>query len=93
MEVDLKESTPWFIEVFVPRPSAFMSFLEERGIKTRKMYPPVHRQKIYKQYYKPKDFPVSKKWSRKGVWLPSSLSLTNKDIDYICENIICYFEK
>ena len=45
------------------------------------MYPPLNNQKIYSDN---KNHPVSKKVGDIGLWLPSSVQLSNEEIAYIC---------
>lgn len=80
---DLSRTTPWSIDIYVNNPSKLASYLEGRGIGTRRVYPAIHTQKIYRdKSYKGK-FPVSTNYANTGLWLPSSTQLTNKEIDYI----------
>ena len=55
--------------------------LEKNNIITRYVYPPINTQKIYSKF---KNLPVSNYYCRRGLWLPSSLDLKNKEIDKIC---------
>ena len=61
--------------------------LEEKNIFTRYVYPPLNSQKIYKHF---KNLPVSDFYCKRGLWLPSSIDITNKDIDKICKLINKY---
>ena len=62
----------------------FADSLEKKKILTRYVYPPLNTQKIYKQF---KGLPISNFFCKRGLWLPSSLDLKNKDIDNICKII------
>jgi len=79
---NLEFTTPWFIDIEVEngKRDELKSHLQESGIQTRVMYPPVHLQKAYNY---PGNFPVSTRIGRNGLWLPSSSQLTNEEIDYI----------
>ena len=46
-EQDLKNTTPWFIDVLCERRNQLQGHLKERGIGTRAMYSPINRQKAY----------------------------------------------
>lgn len=62
---------PWFIPHYSPNRKKIMAKLKEKGIGTRAFYPSIG------------DFPVAKKVSKHGFWLPSSLSLTKSQVDHI----------
>ena len=64
--------------------TSFANALKANGIGTRPMYPPINKQKAYNLVG---EFPVSEMIGQKGIWLPSSIDLTNDDIDHICETI------
>ena len=61
--------------------------LYEAGIETRPVFYPMHTLPIYGNYNKKEKFPVSEKLARNGLNLPSSSTLTDKDIIFICEKI------
>lgn len=88
---DLKNTSPWFIDIYVKNRGALAAHLESKGIGTRKIYPPVHTQKIYHKAYRRKHFPVSVHYSNRGLWLPSSSKLSNAQIDYIIDSIREYY--
>ena len=69
--------TPWFIEAIAPQLIA--DYLAKQGIGTRPIYPPIHTQPIYPDG----DYPVAEAISRNGLWLPSSLTLEEKDVRFI----------
>lgn len=74
---------PWFLEVLVSDRDRVYEGMKEAGIATRKLYPPVHTQKIYKR----KGFPVASRVCARGLWLPSSLHLKEKDILFIKDKL------
>jgi len=57
-----------------------------RGIETRSFFIPIHLQPIYRRKFK-RGFPVSEELCRKGLYLPSSSSLTHKEIEKIASEI------
>lgn len=87
---DLKNTTPWFIDVLVENREKLIAFLKENNIGTRLMYPPINKQKAYQV---PGEHPVSNLVGEKGLWLPSASQLTNSQIDYICEKIERFYSK
>lgn len=65
--------------------------LLEKGIDTRTFFIPMHQQPIYKKLNLvdlKEEFPVSEELSRKGLYLPSGSSLTDKQIKQVCEALI-----
>ena len=62
------------------------------NIGTRAMYPPLSLQKAFK-YAPAGSFPISEAIGKKGLWLPSSVNLTQDNISKICSLIIKFFRK
>ena len=83
-EQDLKNTTPWFIDVLVEKREQLQNYLKENGIGTRVMYPPINKQKAYQI---PGKYPISELVGQKGLWLPSASQLINEEIDYITYKI------
>ena len=63
--------------------------LQKIGIGSRPFFWPMHKQKIFKYLNidKSNKFKNSEYISKYGFYLPSSLSLKNHEIDYICDKI------
>lgn len=57
--------------------------LAKRGIETRAFFVPMHLQPIYFQKYKGQRFPRAEELCAKGFYLPSSSSLTRREIEFI----------
>jgi len=66
-----------------------INYLEKSNIETRIFYPPIHRLKPYRDL--DKNYSNSSDISDKGLWLPSSVTLENKEIDFICRKIKNFF--
>lgn len=81
-------NTPWMVDIYVDNPQDLKDYLKDNKIETRLMYPPLHKQPYIKE---PIELPVSEGFSKKGIWLPSSVNLTDKQLYYICEKIVEYF--
>ena len=81
---DLKNTTPWFIDVKVDKRDKLMTYLKQNKIGSRVMYPPINKQQAYNVEG---EHIVSNEIGVKGLWLPSSSKLTNEQIDYIIEQI------
>ena len=54
-------------------------------------YPPIHRLPPYKD--KDVKFKTTSEISDKGIWLPSSVTLNEEDIEYVCKKIISLSKK
>lgn len=83
-EQDLKNTTPWFIDVLCERRDQLQEHLKAMGIGTRVMYPPINMQDAYRR---PGFYPVSELVGEKGLWLPSSAQITDAQIDSVCDAI------
>jgi len=88
---DLTQTTPWFVDIYVSNPDRMMTYLSKQGIGSRRIYPPVSSQKIYRQAFKKDKFPVSKKYASRGLWLPSSVKLTDTEIKTVTKAIHSYY--
>jgi perosamine synthetase len=62
-------------------------FLADRAIETRTFFIPMHLQPIYFQPDSARRFPVAEMLCQRGCYLPSSASLTESQIDFICSRI------
>lgn len=84
---DLEDTAPWFMDILVERRQELIDYLHKNQIGSRPFYPSIHTQAPYNKWgdYKEKHFPVSEEISKKGLWLPSSFTLTDKTILYICK--------
>ena len=92
IKTDLSKITPWMIDIILDsknKKNKLINYLEKNSVETRIFYPPIHRLKPYK---KPdQDYKNSSDISDKGLWLPSSITLKNKEIDFICRKIKDFF--
>ena len=63
--------------------------LNKQGIGARPFFWPMHKQKVLNKLklIKSKNFPNSEYISKYGLYIPSSLSLKNSEIDYISNKI------
>jgi len=81
------DGTPWFVDVYVDDRDGLAKYLAEKGIGTRKMYPLIPTQKPFLSNPTFGDNSLDVKYSTQGLWLPSSLHLTDKQIDFISEAV------
>ena len=66
--------------------------LANRGIETRTFFIPIHMQPVYRGWFKGK-YPNSEYLCTNGLYLPSSTSLTEKQIRYIAGTVKDIFAK
>jgi len=90
---DLEITTPWFIDIFTSKRNQLGEFLKTKGIGTRHFYPAANTQKIYREQYKDKKFPIAEDYGQRGLWLPSFAHITDKELEYITDTIARYFKK
>ncbi len=69
-----------------------MEYLYKNNIDTRRFFYPVHEMPPYIKYSN-SDYKISEELSRTGMNLPSSVKLTEKDVNYIAEKIIEFINK
>lgn len=81
---DLELTSPWFYDTLCEKREDLMEFLKNRGIGTRIMYPPINKQKIY---FNEQNHPVSNLIGAKGLWLPSSVQITDQQVDKVVAEI------
>ena len=92
IDTDLKDTSPWFIDVLIAEESRdkLKSFLDKNGIGTRPFYPPIHTQPVYAHVKG--DFENSEYVSKRGLWLPSSSFLSDEDIESVCGEVKRFFK-
>tara|TARA_Y200000002_G_C22060066_1_gene405988 strand:- start:54 stop:500 length:447 start_codon:yes stop_codon:yes gene_type:complete len=70
--------------------------LKLRKIGTRPFFYPLNLQPVIQEKYpwlKKQYFPNAKYLYEKGLYIPSGIALTNKQITYVCENLNDIFTK
>ncbi len=67
--------------------------LSKHGIGSRPFFWSLHEQPVLEKYgYKSTDsFPVSENLSRRGLYLPSGLAITQEQIDYVSSKMVSIF--
>ncbi len=76
---DLKAGhQPQWIDCLCDKRDELAEFLLKKGIQTRKFWFPIHTLPPYRA--DAKRFPNALRVSKKGLWLPSSISLTKEDL-------------
>ncbi len=84
IHTNFENTTPWFFDILADDREKLITFLKEKNIGSRPFYPPLHSEPAYNLVG---DFPVTEEISKKGLWLPSSILLTDREIEYVCLNI------
>ena len=87
---DLTLTSPWFIDCLAEQRDELAAYLKSQGIGSRTMYPPINKQLAYNTEG---EYESSELVGIKGLWLPSSVQLSEKEIDYICEKIHIFYGK
>ena len=86
---DLENTVPWFYDGIFEKRNSLVDYLKSKNIETRVMYSSISHQKAYNLYG---DYPVSEMVGRQGLWLPSSITLSNDQINYICSSIKSFYK-
>lgn len=84
---DLRQVAPWFIDVLLPNGPVrdrVRQRLAAESIGTRPFYAPCHAEGPYAARTT-KGFPTTESVSQRGLWLPSTVSLTDEDVLRVCE--------
>ena len=78
---------PWFVDIYCPSEEYrkdLIFFLKKHNIQTRETYVEINKTSMY---YSDTILPNSNYVSRKGLYLPSYVNLTNEQIRHICNLI------
>lgn len=85
---DLNVTNPWFVDIYTDKRDELQTYLKAQGIQTRSMYPAIHS---IPWMCREGEYPVSSKRSRTGLWLPSSMNLTDTQVDFIIEKVRTFY--
>ena len=91
LATNYQDTTPWFFDILCENRDALIGYLRDKGIGTRPFYPPLHLEPAYN--YSTLHFPITEEVSSKGLWLPSSIIITNDQIKYVCQQIRDFYER
>lgn len=81
----------WFMDIYIDDRDGLQAYLKNLGIGSRAVYPALPSEPVYGQ--NGEDFPIASTIARKGLWLPSSLTLKDEEISLICMAIYTYMVK
>jgi perosamine synthetase len=69
-----------------------MARLAEAGIETRPFFYPMHTLPMYRDLVRGQTFPVAERLAARGLNLPSSATLSEEDVDFVCDQLIQILE-
>jgi perosamine synthetase len=83
-------SNHWFINVLVDNPEQFGEELKKRKIGTRRFFYPLHLQPCYEgdTENQEREYPNTMFLYEHGISLPSSVIITDDELEYVCDSII-----
>jgi perosamine synthetase len=84
------DGVPWFTNILVDDPEALGTRLREAGVGTRRFFHPLHLQPCYRGRW-PGEFPTTDRVYQQGLSLPSSATLTEDQIVFVCQEINSFF--
>lgn len=79
--IDINDSLPWFYEILCEKRAELQDYLKEKGVGSRECYPPLHSEPAYGYSGR---FAVTEAVTKRILWLPSTVTLKNEQIEYIC---------
>ena len=74
----------WYFDILTKEKSNLINYLLKNNIHTRSFYKPLNEQGAFSTK---KNFPISKKISSLGLYLPSHVDLTQNDIEFVSSKI------
>lgn len=87
---DYVTSNYWFVNILVDDPQSLSDYLHEKGIGTRRFFYPLHLQPCYADLKKERC--VESLWLYEhGLSLPSSVKLSQQDINKVCGYIRSFY--
>ncbi|MFC1571235.1 DegT/DnrJ/EryC1/StrS family aminotransferase [Candidatus Margulisiibacteriota bacterium] len=88
---------PFRIALICEKAHALMAFLEKNGVQSRSFFYPLHKQPCFQylaaaQSLADKDFPHAVGGYDQGVCLPSFVSISDEQINYVCGAIKEFYQ-
>ena len=73
----------------------FAQQLKEKGVDTRPFFLGMHEQPVFQnmKLFPNEKYPVTERIARQGLYLPSGLTLTEKQLDKVCESTKVIFSE
>ena len=91
VDTNFDETPPWFFDIICQRRGELVEYLREHGVGTRLSYPPLHSEPVYG--YTDQHYPVTEAVANNILWLPSTITLTDEQITYVCQCIKDFYSK
>lgn len=85
ISTNIENTAPWFFDMLCDERENLMEYLKDNGIGTRPFYPALHAEPAYG--YCDQSFPNAEEVAQKGLWLPSTITLEEKQITRVCDYI------
>ena len=82
------EWIPWFVDIFTDKRKELSEFLKKHKISTRPVYGEINKSKVY---YVEDVFENSEYVSKNGLFLPSYITIEDRDIQQICKLIKLFY--
>lgn len=82
------DGTPWYVDIYVDNPNKLAAQLRKSTVGTRQMYPIMPSQLPYLEEDLEKKYPKFLHLSNHGLWLPSSLDITDAEIEYVSKKVL-----
>jgi len=83
-----KNWIPWFVDIYIKDRKSLRLFLKKHNISTRPVYGEINKTKMY---YNEEIFLHSQYVSEHGLFLPSYITIKNKEILQICKLINFFY--
>ena len=80
---------PWFVDIYIKDREALRVFLKKHNISTRPVYGEINKTKMY---YNEEIFTNSHYVSEHGLFLPSYITIEDKEIIQICKLIKFFYQ-
>ena len=82
----------WYIDILTDTKgenAKLKEALEKKSVETQLFFKPLHTQPLYRSNAV---FPQAEEFFARGLWLPTSSTLKEEDVEYICKSIRQYYE-
>jgi perosamine synthetase len=88
VRVEFNVEIPWMYLVQTKYDAGkIVKSMEEKNISCRRYFYPLHRQPCFKGKYEYLSFPAADYFWEHYFYLPSGLTLTEKEIKYVCKSL------
>lgn len=100
VERDYARNVYWMYHILLTgdaggRRREVMRYLSERGVETRENFLPYNMQRIFieRGLTRADECPVANDVGARGFYLPSTPSLSDDDLDYVCDNLLAALQQ